>query len=144
VLGDLGTDVRRIGRFACGLWVDALEPGPVGVGGVPLVAVGGDAADVPLGIDHGPQSTADGDEAESVRVRFRERVSGPCGEDGEVEPAGHPPGGGGCAALFLLGIWRRRRWGSETVSGAVCPRRRFVLNPLDNALTEKGARLFVV
>ena len=97
-----------------------------------------------------------------MRVRFRERVSGPCGEDGEVEPAGHPPGGGGCAALFLssrcmevflrqkkfweffLGIWRRRRWGSETVSGAVCPRRRFVLNPLDNALTEKGARLFVV
>jgi hypothetical protein len=101
VLGDLGTNVRRIGRFACGLWVDALEPGPVGAGGVPLVAVGCDAADVPLGIDHGPQSTADGDEAESVRVRFRERVSSPCGEDGEVEPAGHPPGGGGCAALFL-------------------------------------------
>jgi hypothetical protein len=43
---------------------------------------------------------ADGDEAESVRVLFRERVSSPCGEDGEVEPAGHPPGGGGCAALF--------------------------------------------
>jgi hypothetical protein len=45
--------------------------------------------------------SADGDEAESVRVRFRERVSSPCGEDGEVDPAGHPPGGGGCAALFL-------------------------------------------
>jgi hypothetical protein len=45
--------------------------------------------------------SADGDEAESVRVRFRERVSSPCGEDGEVEPAGHPPGGAGCAALFL-------------------------------------------
>ncbi len=101
VLGDIGTDVRRIGRFACGLWVDALEPGPVGAGGVPLVAVGGDAADVPLGIDHGPQSSADGDEAESVRVRFRERVSSPCGEDGEVEPAGHPPAGVGCPALFL-------------------------------------------
>ncbi len=39
-------------------------------------------------------TTADGDEAESVRVRFRERVSGPCWEDGEVESAGHPPGGG--------------------------------------------------
>jgi hypothetical protein len=98
VLGDLGTDVRRIGRFACGLWVDALEPGPVGAGCVPLVAVGGDAADVPLGIDHALDS-ADGDEAESVHVRFRERVSGPCGEDREVEPAGHPPGGG-FAALF--------------------------------------------
>jgi hypothetical protein len=35
-----------------------------------------------------------------VSVRFRERVSSPCGEDGELEPAGHPPGGGGCAALF--------------------------------------------
>ena len=43
---------------------------------------------------------ADGDEAECVRERFRERVSSPCGEDGEVETAGHPPGGGGCAALF--------------------------------------------
>ena len=105
VLGDLGTDVRRIGRFVCGLWVDALEPGPVGAGGVPLVAVGGDAADVPLGIDHGPKvvplDSADGDEAESVRARFRERASSPCGEDGDVEPAGHPPGGGVCAALFL-------------------------------------------
>ena len=47
-----------------------------------------------------PLDAADGDEAESVRVRFRERVSSPCGEDGEVEPAGHPPGGGDCAALF--------------------------------------------
>ena len=47
-----------------------------------------------------PLDAADGDEAESVRVRFRERVSSPCGEDGEVEPACHPPGGGGCAALF--------------------------------------------
>ena len=45
MLGDLGTDVRRIGRFACGLWVDALEPGLVGAGGVLLVAVGGDAVD---------------------------------------------------------------------------------------------------
>jgi hypothetical protein len=45
--------------------------------------------------------SADDNEAESVRVCFRERVSSPCGEDGEVEPAGHPPGGGGCAALFL-------------------------------------------
>ena len=55
VLGNLGTDVRRIGRCACGAWVDALEPCPVGAGGVPLVAVGGDAAEGPLGIDHGPQ-----------------------------------------------------------------------------------------
>ena len=47
-----------------------------------------------------PLDAADGDEAEPVRARFRERVSSPCGEDGEVEPAGHPPGGGGCAALF--------------------------------------------
>ena len=54
VLVDLGTNVRRIGRFACGLWVDVLEPGPVGAGGLPLVAVGGDAADVPVGVDHGP------------------------------------------------------------------------------------------
>jgi len=43
---------------------------------------------------------ADGDEAEPVRARFRERVSSPCGEDGEVETAGHPLGVGGCAALF--------------------------------------------
>ena len=47
-----------------------------------------------------PLDAADGDEAESVRVSFRERVSSPCGEDGEVEPAGHLLGGGGCAALF--------------------------------------------
>ena len=43
---------------------------------------------------------ADVDEAEPVRAGFRERVSSPCGEDGEVESAGHPLGGGGCAALF--------------------------------------------
>jgi hypothetical protein len=48
-----------------------------------------------------PLDSADGDEAESVRVRFRERVSSPCGEDGEVEPASHPPGGGGCTDLCL-------------------------------------------
>ena len=47
-----------------------------------------------------PLDAADGDEAEPVRARFRERVSSPCGEDGEVETAGHPLGGGGCAALF--------------------------------------------
>ena len=35
--------------------------------------------------------SADGDEAESVRARLRERVSSPWGEDGEVEPAGHHP-----------------------------------------------------
>ena len=85
---------------------------------MPLVAVGGDAADVPLGIDHGPQSTgtlvgglfqsqvlwsADSDEAESVRARFRERVSSPCGDDGEVDPAGHPPGGGGRAEMGVRG-----------------------------------------
>ena len=44
-----------------------------------------DPADVPLGIDNGPQSTADGDEAKSVCARFRERVSSPCGDDGEVD-----------------------------------------------------------
>jgi hypothetical protein len=37
VLGDLGTDVRRIGRLACGLWVDALKPGLVGAGGTASV-----------------------------------------------------------------------------------------------------------
>ncbi len=47
-----------------------------------------------------PLDDADGDEAESVRARFRERVSSPCGEDRQVETAGHPPGGVGCAALF--------------------------------------------
>jgi hypothetical protein len=69
-----------------------------------LVVCRGDAAGVPLGANAAPKlplDSADGDEAESVRVRFRERVSSPCGEDGEVEPAGHPPGGAGCAALFL-------------------------------------------
>ncbi len=47
---------RRIGRFARGLLVDAFEPGPVGAGGVPLIAVGGDAVEFPLGIYRGPQS----------------------------------------------------------------------------------------
>jgi hypothetical protein len=47
VLGDLGTDVRRVGRLASGLWVDALKPGLVGVGGAASV-VGGDAAGSPL------------------------------------------------------------------------------------------------
>ncbi len=47
-----------------------------------------------------PLDASYGDEAEPVRARFRERVSSPCGEDGEVETAGHPLGGGGCAARF--------------------------------------------
>jgi hypothetical protein len=46
---------------------------------VPLVAVGGDAADVPVGAPKVPLDAADGDKAESVRVRFRERVSSPAG-----------------------------------------------------------------
>ena len=36
-----------------------------------------------------------------MRAHLRERVSSPCGDDGEVEPADHPPGGGGCAALLI-------------------------------------------
>jgi hypothetical protein len=50
-----------------------------------------------------PLDAADGDEAESVRARFRERVSSPCGEDGEVEPAGHPPGGWLRRSLSFVG-----------------------------------------
>jgi hypothetical protein len=42
---------------------------------------------------------ADGDEAGSVRARLRERVSGPDGDDGGVEPASRPLGGGGCCAV---------------------------------------------
>ena len=57
-------------------------------------------------------TTADGDEAESVRVRFRERVSGPCWEDGEVEPADHPPGGVGVAAP--LSFFRPAAWKSSS------------------------------
>ena len=37
--------------------------------------------------------SAGGNEAECVRACLRERVSSPCGDDGEVEPAVHPPGG---------------------------------------------------
>jgi len=39
VLGDLGTDVRRVGRLASGLWVDVLKPGLVGAGGAASVSV---------------------------------------------------------------------------------------------------------
>ena len=42
-----------------------------------------------------PLESADGDDAESVRWRLRERVAGPDGDDGGVAPAGQPPGGGG-------------------------------------------------
>jgi hypothetical protein len=56
VLGDLGNDVRRVGRLAPGLWVDALKPGLVGAGGAASV-VGGDAAGGPLGADRGPHTT---------------------------------------------------------------------------------------
>ena len=79
VLGDLDTDVRRLGRLASGLWVDALKPGLVGAGGAASV-VGVDAAGGPLGADAAPKlplESADGDEAESVRARLRVRVSGP-------------------------------------------------------------------
>ena len=79
VLSNLGTNVQCIGRFACGLLVDALEVGtdcvplvavgPVGADGVPLVAVGGDAADVPLGIYHCPQSTVGVRRCRRGRVR---------------------------------------------------------------------------
>jgi hypothetical protein len=70
VLGDLGTDVRRVGRLACGLWVDALKPDLVGAGGAASV-VGGDAAGGPLGAPKLPLESADGDEAESERARLR-------------------------------------------------------------------------
>jgi hypothetical protein len=106
-LGDFGTDVRRIGRLACSLMVDALEPGLVGAGGFALVAVGGAvvmrlvalwaqtaAPKLPLG-------SAYGDEPEPVRARLRERVSSPCGDDGGVEPAGLPLGGGGCDTVLI-------------------------------------------
>jgi hypothetical protein len=49
-LGDFGTDVRRVGRVACGLRVDALKPGLVGAGGATSL-VFGDAAGVPLAAD---------------------------------------------------------------------------------------------
>ena len=48
VLGDLGTDVRRVGRLASGLWVDVLKPGLVSDGGA-ASEVGGDAACGPAG-----------------------------------------------------------------------------------------------
>ena len=54
---------------------------------------------LPTTVPKVPLESADGDVAESVRASLRERVSSPCGEDGEGEPAGHPPGVGGCAAL---------------------------------------------
>jgi hypothetical protein len=49
-LGNFGTDVRRVGRVACGLSVDALKPVLVGAGGAASV-VFGDAAGGPLGAD---------------------------------------------------------------------------------------------
>ena len=47
-----------------------------------------------------PLESADGDDAESVRWRLRERVAGPDGDDEGVASAGHPPGGGGCGAVL--------------------------------------------
>jgi hypothetical protein len=97
-LVDFGTNVRRVGRLACSLMVDTLEPGLVDTGGVALVAVSGDAAGGLLGADAAPKlqlESADGDEVEPVRARLRGRVSSPCGDDGGVEPAGLPLGGGG-------------------------------------------------
>ena len=63
---------------------------------------------------------ADGDEAESVRARFRECVSSPCGEDGEVETAGHPPGGVGCAALFPSSRCMEEKFLFLCVGAGVC------------------------
>ena len=66
------------------------------------LGIGGDAAGGPLGADADPKlplESADGDEAESVRARLRERVSSPCGDDEGAEPAGHPPGGCGAASV---------------------------------------------
>ena len=48
-----------------------------------------------------PLEFAGGDEAECVRARLRDRVSSPCGDDGEVELDNHPTGAGGCAALLI-------------------------------------------
>jgi hypothetical protein len=100
VLGDLGSDVRRVGRLSSGLWVDALKPGLVGAGGVTLVAVGGDAAGGHLGDD----AASNGDaapklplEAEPVRARLCECVSYPAGE---LIQARRSPAGRGW-------LWRR-------------------------------------
>ena len=43
--------------------------------------------------------SADGDKTEPVRVCLREHVSSPCWDDGGVNPAGRPLGGGGCVTL---------------------------------------------
>ncbi len=51
-----------------------------------------------------------------MRAHLRERVSSPCGDDGEVEAADHPPGGGGCAALIIS---------SRCMEGGVAKKRTF-------------------
>ena len=61
LLGDLGTNVCRVGRLASGLGscfgVDSLKPGLVGACGAAVVAVGGVATGGPLGADRGPKTT---------------------------------------------------------------------------------------
>ncbi len=76
------------------------------------LGIGGDAAGGPLGADADPKlplESADGEEAESVRARLRERVSSPCGDDEGAEPAGHPPATRRVAAvlppLVPLHLW---------------------------------------
>jgi hypothetical protein len=64
-----------------------------------------------------------------VRARFRERASSPCGEDGDVEPACHPPGGGVCAALFL----------SSRCMGSVGPPFSFLVFPVVRAPSSRRA-----
>ena len=58
-----------------------------------MVAVGVDAAGGPLGAAAPklPMESADGDDAESVRARLRERVSSPCEDDVGGETAGRRP-----------------------------------------------------
>jgi hypothetical protein len=54
--------------------------------------------------------SADGDEAESVRARLRERVSSPCGDDGGAEPAGRPLGRGGSVLMSSRCIEEKRNF----------------------------------
>ena len=69
-----------------------MEPVLVGACGAAAVAVGCVAAQTE--VPKLPLESADGDDAESMSWRLRERVAGPDGDDGVVSPAGHPPGGG--------------------------------------------------
>jgi len=61
-----------------------------------------------------PLESADGEEAECVRERLRERVSSLCGDQGGVGPAGIPLGRGGCGPFLISsrcmeeGVFSRR------------------------------------